>query len=361
MRNAIIVLFVLSCGAPLAGIVYKVTRSETPPAVDIPPELMERAKRSPLCECTDCRCENCTCNTVPEKPKKLDAVAAVATVTEKDAKEIVYWLADDAREGRMTGKKGNREAAAWIKARFDSFGLKTEYQSFPVYSGTNPGPKNEAGEASSNNVIATLPGKTERKIVVTSHLDHVGYGPRMALDKTIAVHNGADDNASGCAGVLEVAEAMSKMEQPKHTIIFICFSGEEMGLVGSKHYVSHLSKDDVSKIDLAVNFDMIGRMNEKKTVQAIGARKNQVMSNFLMQLEKKYAVNMGITTGDGDDNSDHAPFRHAGVPICFFFTGLHNDYHRVSDDADKINYNGLVVVARMGLELVLESDKTTNR
>jgi hypothetical protein len=294
----------------------------------------------------------------PPKPTKATLADALKTITEKDAKEVVYYLADDAREGRMSGKKGNEEAAAWIKARFESFGFNAEYQQFQINGGMNQGPKREVGKSVSNNVIATLPGKTDRLIIVASHLDHVGYGPQMALDRTIGIHHGADDNASGCAGVLEVAEAVSKMEKLDHTIVCICFSGEEMGLIGSKHYVGELGKDGLSKIDLMINFDMIGRMTDQKSIQAIGARQNQFLMKQLPELEKKYGVSIRPTTGDGDDNSDHAPFRHAGVPVCFFFTGLHKDYHRITDTADKINYEGLTAVAKLGLEVLVSSDKS---
>jgi hypothetical protein len=293
----------------------------------------------------------------PVTPPKMALTDALASITEKDAKEVVYYLADDAREGRMSGKKGNREAAAWIKARFDSYGFTTEYQPFAINAGMNQGPNREVGQPVTNNVIATLPGKTDRVIVVASHLDHVGYGPQMALDRTIGIHPGADDNASGCAGVLEVAEAVSKMEKLEHTIVCICFSGEEMGLIGSTHYVRGLGQAGLSKIDLMINFDMIGRMTDQKTIQAIGTRQNQFLMKQFPELEKKYGVSVRPTTGDGDDNSDHAPFRHAGVPVCFFFTGLHNNYHRVSDTADKINYDGLASVAKLGLEVLASSDK----
>lgn len=276
-------------------------------------------------------------------------------ITVDKNKEFLYWFADDAREGRMSGKKGNREAAEFIKKKFELFGLQTSYQKFPIRR-MNPGPNNETGDDFSQNVIGILPGKTNRVITITSHVDHVGYGPQMTLDNKVGIHNGADDNGSGCTGVVALAEAFSKAPKLEHTLVFITFSGEEMGLVGSKYYVKSLSKEKVQEIDLMINFDMIGRLSNN-TCQAIGARKNPKLMEVFGKLQDQHRITFEPSTGDNDNGSDHAPFRDAGVPFCFFFTGMHKDYHRVSDKPDTINYEGLTNIVRFAFDVVASYDK----
>jgi hypothetical protein len=293
---------------------------------------------------------------VPPSPQLLTMEQARDLITEAKTKEIVYWLADEAREGRMSGKKGNKDAAAYIKQRFETAGLKASYQQFSIRR-LNAGPKNEDGDNFTNNIIGVLPGETDNTIYICSHIDHVGWGPSMTLDNKVGIHPGADDNASGCAGVISCAESFAKIKKLRHTLVFITFSGEEMGLLGSRHYVQQLKKEDTSKIDLMVNFDMIGRLAPKKTCQAIGARKSPDLMALIQKLEAKSPVKFEPSMGDNDNGSDHAPFRNVGVPFCFFFTGMHQQYHRVTDKADTIDYAGLTNISRFVFEMVYEYDK----
>jgi aminopeptidase YwaD len=222
----------------------------------------------------------------------------------------------------------------------------------------NPGPKNELGDDFSQNVIAYKPGQTDSVIVIGAHLDHVGYGPAMALDNGIAIHNGADDNGSGTTGVLLTARAMSKLPPLRHTIVFILFSGEEMGLLGSKYYTNQLTVDQWKKIDLMVNYDMIGRLKPSGAVECVGARNNPTLTKILGSIESKYAPIKSLEpTVSKKDDSDHAPFHNKGVPICFFFTGLHPQYHKATDDVHLINFEGLVAVVKSGMDLVYQYDQ----
>lgn len=296
---------------------------------------------------------------VPVVPAYLTVDQAKELITVEKNQKVLYWLADDAREGRMSGKKGNKEAAEYVKTKFESFGLKTSYQKFPIRR-MNPGPHREEGDDFTQNVIGVLPGETDRVIIVASHVDHVGWGPQMTLDNRVGIHNGADDNGSGTTGVIACAEAFSRIKTLKHTIVFITFSGEEMGLIGSQYYVKQLGQQGLDKIDLMVNFDMIGRLAPRKSCKAIGARNNPELTRLIGNLEKKYTITFEPTTGDGDDNSDHAPFRKLGVPVCFFFTGLHDKYHRVTDKPDTIDYVGLTEITKFAFEMVCQYD-TYNR
>lgn len=292
---------------------------------------------------------------VPVAPKALDIPAMQALITEASCREIVTWLADPLREGRMSGKKGNRETAQYVKAKFESYGLQTSLHQFKVRR-MNPGPKNETGDDFSNNVIGVLPGESERRIVIGGHMDHVGYGPQMSLDGITGIHPGADDNGSGATTVMELARVLSKGPKPKHTLVFMCFSGEEMGLLGSRAYVTSLGKE-VDKIDLMVNYDMVGYLRGD-SLPALGARAVPELIDIIGKIGNKYPFKV-FPAPDSSGNSDHASFGQAGVPYVFFFTGLHANYHRVSDTADKINYTGMTGIARFGVEMIMEYDKTS--
>jgi hypothetical protein len=292
----------------------------------------------------------------PVVPPVVSVADAKASITEEECRTILTWLASDAREGRMSGKTGNKDAALYIQREFESYGLKTSTQQFRI-SRMNPGPKNETGDDFTNNVIGILPGETDRQIVVGAHFDHVGYGPRMSTDGITGIHNGADDNGSGTTALLEVAEAFGKLGRQKHTLVFIGFSGEEMGLIGSRAYVAALNRDQISKIDLMVNFDMVGYLKDQKTLPALGARRVTGLVDIIARIDDTYPFKV-IPAGEAPGNSDHASFGNEGVPYVFFFTGLHANYHKVTDDADKIDYVGLKGIAQFGFEMIAEFDKT---
>lgn len=297
----------------------------------------------------------------PQQPPVQKAFTfddAISSINQADAKEWLTYLASDELEGRMTGKAGNKLAAEFCKKKFEEWGYKTEYQKFNVRR-VNPGPKNETGDDFTQNVIAVKQGQTGNVIIVGAHLDHVGYGPAMALDQGIAIHNGADDNGSGTTGVLLTAKAMSKLPPLRHTIVFILFSGEEMGLLGSKYYTSKLTQEQWQNIDLMVNYDMIGRLKDSGYLECVGARNSQTTTNLLSKLEGKYPPikTLEPKTAVGQGNSDHAPFYDKGIPVCFFFTGMHPQYHRATDKVHLINFDGLTAVAKTGLDLVYQYDQ----
>lgn len=282
-------------------------------------------------------------------PKRWGVADCQNLITEQDARSWLGYLASPALEGRMSGKRGNRAAAEFIKKKFEGYGYAVQYQKFGIRR-MNPGPLNEAGDDFTQNVIAVR--GSGREIVIASHLDHVGYGLQMTLDNVQAVHPGADDNASGTTAVLMLANAFRHLPT-RHRLTFICFSGEEMGLLGSKHYVEQLG-DQVRNIDLMVNFDMVGRLRSN-SVDAVGARKSPALTDLLGKMETKYGLQ--FLPGEDKDNSDHAPFRSKGVPVCFFSTRLHPEYHRVTDTPDKINYDGLVKLTRAALDMIYQFDQ----
>lgn len=293
----------------------------------------------------------------PEIPKFLNREEAKSTITDKDGREFLNWLADDAREGRMSGKKGNIQSADWIESKFKSYNLQTIRQKFNIQN-LNPGPNNEIGTGYTENIIGIIAGKSDRQIIIGGHMDHIGYGPSMSRSRTRnEIHNGADDNASGTTSVIELAEAFSKMEKPNHTLVFICFSAEELGLIGSRYYVSKLSKDDKNKIDLMVNFDMVGWLKQQKSIKLSGVQRIPELLNIISTLNNKYPFSV-IAGNDSSGGSDHAPFGNAGIPYAFFHTGLHDHYHKPSDDVDKIDFEGLTLINQFAFEMIDLFDKS---
>lgn len=212
--------------------------------------------------------------------------------------------------------------------------------------------------AVSDNVIGRLSGKgalAGETIVVGAHYDHVGMGGYASLAPgTIAVHNGADDNASGTAAMLACAEALKPRLQSTashRTILFIAFTGEERGLVGSQHYVDHPVLP-IGTTTSMINLDMVGRVRDNElTVYGTGSASS--LESVVDAANKTSGFDL-FKVASGYGPSDHQSFYRAGVPVLFFFTGLHNDYHRPSDDFDKIDFGNLTRVTDMVSEVAFQ-------
>jgi Zn-dependent M28 family amino/carboxypeptidase len=285
----------------------------------------------------------------PPKPTEpeFDYEDAVESITEKELKETVYHLADyDVYKGRVTGQPGNVKAAAWLKEKFESYGLPTMYDEFSTRRGKT------------KNIYAWIEGSQHRSdvIVVGAHFDHVSNSP------------GADDNASGTALVLELAEAFSKLPKDKihRTIAFHLYSGEEQYLLGSKHYCQHpkfpLSGPDSMTPEMAMNHhvfmlnaDMVGRLNEQQYTMLYDEEVDDV-GQIVQDLSSKYPFALSITKR-GSGGSDQTPFLNKGVSTAWLFTGQHGDYHRPTDTADRIDYDGLLRISRYAFELTYAVDK----
>jgi len=192
------------------------------------------------------------------------------------------------------------------------------------------------------NVVAGIDNGAPSTIVLGAHLDHLGYGEDANSRHTgePGIHNGADDNASGTAAVLELARIIKAKGDKRFNYIFLHFSGEELGLYGSKYFTEHPTFD-LKKVNYMINLDMVGRYNDSSkalTVGGIGtspswAQLVQPTADFLLKIDSS-----------GTGPSDHTSFYRKDIPVLFFFTGLHTDYHKPSDDADKINYAGMVKI-----------------
>ncbi|TWU23074.1 Aminopeptidase YwaD precursor [Novipirellula galeiformis] len=216
----------------------------------------------------------------------------------------------------------------------------------------------QPSNASTSNVIGELAGRgvlAHETIVVGAHYDHVGMGGYGSLAPgTVAVHNGADDNASGTSAMLSTAsmlvERLGGMESHRR-VVFIGFTAEERGLLGSKYYVRH-PRFALDSTVAMINLDMVGRLRDNE-LTVYGTGTGEGLEQIVDDLNRNYRFDLWkIPTGYGP--SDHQSFYEVGIPVLFFFTGLHNDYHRPSDDSEKIDYGGLTRITDMVCDVAFE-------
>jgi hypothetical protein len=219
----------------------------------------------------------------------------------------------------------------------------------------------ENTHASVNNVLAYLPGKTDEYIILGAHYDHLGRGnfDSLAPSQIGQIHPGADDNASGTAGLLELARLLSPLKgQLQRGILFASFAGEELGLLGSAEWVKEPTKP-LDKAVAMLNMDMIGRINGSK-VYIGGVGTGSTFTKVLLQAEAGSPLKFETSQG-GYAASDHTSFVSKRIPVLFFFSGLHSDYHKPSDTWEKINAESaaqlLNVVAKASVELASETEK----
>lgn len=284
---------------------------------------------------------------------------ALKSISDRQLRKDVEYLTSQELEGRMSGKKGNVKAFAFLKQSYESFGLPTMYHRFPIRR-LNNGPKNEIGDDFTQNVYAWIEGNElkDEVVVVGAHGDHIGYGPSMSQSpQRKEVHPGADDNASGTAALLSIAKAFSLLKKKvKRTIVFQSYSAEEMDLIGSEFYCNNpifpLESPSIKKHIFMCNLDMVGRLHEGYYLVKFEDRDSSVdVGKLVNELSGKYPFAHRITSR-GSSGSDHAPFYNKKVPIAFLHTGMHSQYHTPDDTADRINYEGLEKVSRYCFELV---------
>lgn len=201
------------------------------------------------------------------------------------------------------------------------------------------------------NVAALLDNGAKKTVVIGGHFDHLGWGESSSLHRgESAIHNGADDNASGTAMVLEIARTLKQTPEQGVNYLFLCFSGEEKGLLGSNYWVKNPTLP-LADILCMINFDMVGRLNA--TEQTIAISGTGTSPFWEEQLGKIKAGNLKQkTSGSGVGPSDHTSFYLQNIPVLHFFTGTHEDYHKPSDDEEKVNYDGMVRVHAFVMDLI---------
>jgi len=271
-------------------------------------------------------------------------------ITIDDFKAHITYLSSDGLAGRSSGTPGDRLAKDYIVNHFTNAGGSAErfveVQEHYV-SKSRLKPKNKV---KTYNIIGTLPGNDKKLkneyVVIGAHYDSVKN--TLGL-----IHNGADDNGSGTSMVLELFEKFASENNHKRTLVFMAFGGEELGLLGSKHYVNNPTID-LSKVQLMVNLDMVGRMDEENNVQLGGSPSAKNFSSKLHPFFVNSKINI-IDLGKGIfSRSDHYNFYKKDIPVLFFFTGIHPDYHTATDDEDKINYDGMMEISKIVEPIIAE-------
>ena len=268
----------------------------------------------------------------------------------------VRYLADDALGGRLAGSAGERCAGDYIASQFTKAKLRpagddgTFFQSLSLASALNP----HAPGGTGRNVIAALDGADARLkdewIVIGAHYDHLGEGGNrssLAPDDK-GIHNGADDNASGVSVVLSAARAFAAGPRPARSVLFIAFTGEESGLLGSTHFVAHPTI--AGRITAMVNLDMVGRLGQGPLI-VYGVDTAEQWRALVEPAATRAGISIA-TRGEGYGPSDHTAFYTKDIPVLHLFTNTHTDYHKPSDDADKIDGPGLEKVTKMVVEIV---------
>ncbi len=199
----------------------------------------------------------------------------------------------------------------------------------------------EREQATVNNVVGYVPGETDEYVVIGAHYDHLGLGDESSLapDKVGQVHHGADDNASGTAGLIELAREFAAEPKRRRGALFIAFAGEEIGLLGSRHWVENPTRPLENAVAM-LNMDMIGRIDKEK-VYVGGLGTAEVFDELVGGAAEEAPFEVGASRS-GYSASDHTSFTAKGVPVLFFFSGLHGDYHKPSDTWDKINAEAAV-------------------
>lgn len=275
----------------------------------------------------------------------------------QDLRVDVIYLSSDDLEGRATGSHGAHLAGDYIASRFEDLGLTPHgtdgwFQPFEFVTHPNPHDSTVVVHTSGRNVIGYLDAGADETVIVGAHYDHLGYGgegSRAPGDS--AIHNGADDNASGVAGLLEIARRLEDNGMKANNVLFIAFSGEEEGLFGSKYFVNHPTIA-LDRVKYMINLDMVGRLRESLIVGGAGTS-----PTWIPLLDKTGHPDFAIKIdSSGLGPSDHASFYLKDIPVLHLFTGQHQDYHKPSDDSPLINYDGIYEVASYAARLIESLD-----
>ncbi len=285
--------------------------------------------------------------------ERAEILAAASSITREEAQQFVETLADDSFEGREAGSRGGRAAGNFLMKEFEKLGLAPAGDGGTYFQGFGRASRNILGLA-----LGSDPERKDEVVLVGAHYDHVGYGRATNSFGPIGyIHNGADDNASGVSGVLEVAEAVRSLATPpRRSILFALWDGEEQGLLGSQHWLANPTPGSTtlakSHVVVALNMDMIGRLRQSRlevfgTRTAAGLRRTVSEANRDANLDLDFSWLMKA-------DSDHWSFFLRSIPTIMFHTRLHENYHRPSDDPPTVNAAGIEAVSRVVLLTVLE-------
>jgi Zn-dependent M28 family amino/carboxypeptidase len=269
--------------------------------------------------------------------------------------EHVKYLASDDLKGRGLGTEELDLASKYIAEQFGAAGLKPAGEDGTFFQTWNEKKGKEEKQLTRKNVIGIIPGTDEKltgqSVVLSAHYDHLGLGwPDVRKGNEGKIHNGADDNASGVSVMIELAKLMGKTEKPKRTIIFVAFTGEETGLVGSRYYVENYTEFPADKVIANINLDTVGRLSGRKLLILNGGSAREWKFIF-MGTEYVTGIPISLVTEELDA-SDQRSFIEAGIPAIQIFSGPEEDYHKPTDTFDKIDADGMVKVATVTKEII---------
>ncbi len=277
-------------------------------------------------------------------------------------RKTVENLSGPAMQGRGPTTAGLKASGTYIQAKFKIIGLKgglPEGRFFQDFEYTPPSSKNPL---QLSNVVGVLDaaGSAQETIVIGAHYDHLGYGPAFSMAQGAqrnALHPGADDNASGVAVLLEAARYFAaEKSRLKKRIVFVAFSGEEEGELGSKHYVQNPVVPLADTVAM-INLDMVGRVRDG-VLGIAGDRSGNTFDDVLDRASANSKLKVMRGGEEYPDDSDHAPFAAAGIPILYLCSGSHNDRHTPGDTANKINVTGMAEVTELVIEIIEELAKS---
>ncbi|WP_345275344.1 M28 family peptidase [Litoribaculum gwangyangense] len=279
-------------------------------------------------------------------------------------KDDVMYLSGDALEGRQTGSEGEKKAAEYIAKRFEDLGLEPKgnegyFQRFSFKPKTNPHQKvsytvkDGDSTITGTNVIGFIDNNVENTVVIGAHYDHLGYGAEGSLyrGETKEIHNGADDNASGVSVLLNLASKL-KESNTGNNYLFITFSGEEMGLLGSNYFTKNPTINN-DQANYMINMDMVGRLKADSTLAVYGVGTSPIFKQTLSAHNNRFKL---IQNESGIGPSDHTSFYNVDIPVLHFFTGQHEDYHKPTDDFEKLNYEGMQTISNYIFEVISDLD-----
>lgn len=251
----------------------------------------------------------------------------------------VTVLADDSMGGRPPGGIYERKAADYIAEQLSQQDIFRDIILFKAYSGNDT--------LTCSNVIGYIDNKADSTIIIGAHYDHLGMGDSKSRDHFAkGIHHGADDNASGVALMLELAHSLvnDKDANRKYNYMFVAFSAHEMGLYGSSTFI-HNRLFKQLKVKLYLNLDMVGRLDKREKKIKVSYCTGALNLKGLLGTDEAEGIN--IATDEDHIKNDYSVFCEAGVPAISITTGLHSDYHRLGDTADKINYEGIVQILEL--------------
>jgi len=275
----------------------------------------------------------------------------------------VYFLASDSLRGRETGTAYELKAAQYIMQRMKDLHLNPAGDSASYYQSFSFKPKKDPHQEvtyvssdssiTGTNIIGYWDNKAESTIIIGAHYDHLGMGGESSLHRDgAAIHNGADDNASGVAVMLQLADSLSNSLDKNNNYLFMAFSGEEIGLLGSNYFAKNPTVD-LAQVNYMINMDMVGRLREDKTLSVSGTGTSPIWSQVLNASNPGFKL---VLKESGVGPSDHTSFYLQDLPVLHFFTGQHEDYHKPTDDADKLNYEGMQMITGYITSVISELD-----